>query len=179
MILEPRNSRPQERPLEVAMADQIPAEPRAGTWNLGVEIGWGLVVWNLPVSLVSPVSSVTLNRRASETAKFQIPFSKAFGLGTWNLPLVRSDSERMYWIITSWKPASGTWNLESDLAFHFRTVFFHLEATSQIPEFRSSGVPVFQSCEGQVWQKLPCPRLFTLISSLGMWNLELGTWELA
>ena len=141
-----------------------------------MEIGWGLVVWNLPVSPVSPVSAVTLNRRASETAKFQIPFSKAFGLGTWNLPLVRSDSERMYWIITSWKPASGTWNLESDLAFHFRTVFFHLEATSQIPEFRSSGV---QDCEGQVWQTLPCQRLFTLISSLGMWNVEHGTWELA
>ena len=142
LILEPRNSRPQERPLEVAMADKIPAEPRAGTWNLGVEIGWGLVVWNLPVSSVSPVSAVTLNRRASETAKFQIPVLKVFGLGTWN----------------------------SDLAFHFRTVFFHLEATSQIPEFRSSGVPEFQSYEGQVWQKLPCPRLFMLTSSLGMWT---------
>ena len=73
-------------------------------------------VWNLPVSSVSSVSAVTLNRRASLAAEFQIPFSKF-------LDFVRSHAEHMYWIIYEVEVFLRNLELGNlDVTLHFRTL---------------------------------------------------------
>ena len=89
LILEPRNSRPQERPLEVAMADQIPAEPRAGTWNLGVEIGWGR--GGLELASFIGFSGFICYVKSPSKRNCQVPDPIFKGFWTWNFEIASGE----------------------------------------------------------------------------------------